>query len=95
MIIQYIEEKKNQFFLIIVNLDIKTNKFCNELLLDYHVEDKNGLSCLKYHFSLLKTKNYKDFVNIAFSEDKKIIYSQNTQPKKLIFGSIIELNSNI
>ena len=94
VIIQYIEEKKNQFFLIIVNLDIKTNKFCNELLLDYHVEDKNGLSCLKYHFSLLKTKNYKDFVNIAFSEDKKTIYSQNTQPKKLIFGSIIELNSN-
>ena len=38
--------------------------------------------------------NFQTFVNNTFSEDKKILYSENTKPKIITFGSIIELNLN-
>ena len=78
IIIKFIEENKGQFFLIIGNFDINTNKFCNELLLNYNIENKkNHLKCLNYHFNLLRVLNFQNFVNNTFSEDKKILYFKN------------------
>ena len=95
IIIKFIEENKDQFFLIVGNFDINTNKFCNELLLNYNIENKkNHLKCLNYHFNLLRVLNFQNFVNNTFSEDKKILYSENTKSNLIPFGSIIELNPN-
>ena len=92
IIIKFIKnDEENEYFLILIGkIDINSNKFCFETILNYINKD-----IINYHFDRLKGESFNSFINIISKDKKEILGDDNLPGGKKVFGSMIFLNSNI
>ena len=89
LIIKFIDGEKNKYLILIGIIDKVRKQFCYEMIFNY-----NNDKCVNYHFDRFYKEKYELFINKAISEDKTILYTDNSKPGIKQLGTILILDSN-
>ena len=89
LIIKFIDGEKNKYLILIGIIDKIRKQFCYEMIFNY-----NNDKCVNYHFDRFYKEKYELFINKAISEDKTILYTDNSKPGIKQLGTILILDSN-
>ena len=89
ILIKYIDEEKKNYLFLVGYIDKITNKFHNEMILNYKNQD-----CIQYHFRRFENTLYRNFINLIRSKDNHNLFADINLPGNNVFGIILSLDNN-